>query len=142
MLQLMEGETARHFKDEYLNVALDASQIFWVATANNAELIPDYIRSRMIQYDVPPPTPGQSRVIAQNINAALLAAHDYPFEPVLSGDTQDVLSAVPPPRDEEKAARRAGQCHPRQAQYAAPGGHPQLSRQGGQDHGLSGFGLT
>lgn len=96
LLQLMERETAAHFKDEYLDVPINASCIVWVATANNIALIPDYILSRMAVYEVPAPTVAQSRVIAANIYSALLREHNWPFEPQLREAAQDVLASVPP----------------------------------------------
>jgi ATP-dependent Lon protease len=96
LLQLMERDTARHFKDEFLDVALDASSVVWVATANDAARIPDYILSRMAVYEVPAPTQDQGRVIAANIFSALCAEHGWAFEAVLSPDTQDAVSRVAP----------------------------------------------
>lgn len=96
MLQLLERETAQHFRDEFLDIEMDASSIFWVATANQAQLIPDYILSRMAVYEVPAPTNEQARIIAQNIYADLLARNQWPFVGELGQDALDALSAVPP----------------------------------------------
>jgi ATP-dependent Lon protease len=96
LLQLLEKGTARFFKDEFLDVAIDASAVLWVATANNANLIPDYILSRMAVYEVPAPTPDQARVIAANIYAGLLSAHSQLFEPQLREDALQALSTVAP----------------------------------------------
>ncbi len=96
LLQLLEKETALHFKDEYLDIPMNASCILWVGTANNVDLIPDYIQSRMAVYEVPVPTSEQSRTIAANIYASLLKDNDWPFEPTLRESAQEVLVQVPP----------------------------------------------
>jgi ATP-dependent Lon protease len=40
LYQLLEPETACAFRDEFIDVEIDASQIFWVLTANSTEGIP------------------------------------------------------------------------------------------------------
>lgn len=96
LLQLMEKETASHFKDEYLDVALNASCVVWLATANRPELIPDYILSRMAVYEVPAPTFEQAHVIAQNVYQALLSNLGLEMEPELSTEVLGILGTVPP----------------------------------------------
>lgn len=96
LLQLLEPDTARHFKDEFLDVPMDASRVLWIATANSLEKIPDPILTRVSVYEVPAPTSEQSRVIAQNIYQELLRSRGVSFEPVLNEDALDVLSRVPP----------------------------------------------
>ena len=114
LLQLMEPETSRHFNDEYLGVDLDASAVFWVATANDLSQIPDHILSRMQVYEVRPPTADEGVQIARNIHAALLREYELPFEPELTQDVLELLAQVPP-REMRKtlldalgAARMAG----------------------------------
>lgn len=96
LLQLMERETARHFKDEFLDVELDASSVIWLATANDAERIPEYIRSRMVVYHVPAPTAEQATVIATSIYNKHRKAYDWAFAPGLSADVLERLANVPP----------------------------------------------
>lgn len=72
LYQLLEPETSRAFHDEFIDVDLDASQVFWVLTANSLEGIPEALLSRMAVYDVPSPTPEQSAVIAQRVYDGLL----------------------------------------------------------------------
>ena len=40
---LLERDTAVHFRDEFIDVDMDASHILWVATANNESAIPEPI---------------------------------------------------------------------------------------------------
>lgn len=91
LLQLLERETSSHFKDEFLDLPLDASVILWVATANDLSRIPEPVCTRMAIYEVPTPTAEQAASIAQQIYAGLLKEHAWKFEPEL---TPDVLGAV------------------------------------------------
>ncbi|HNP05135.1 MAG TPA: AAA family ATPase, partial [Rhodocyclaceae bacterium] len=52
---LLEKETARHFKDEFVEIDMDASHILWVSTANDERSIPEPILNRMNVYEVPRP---------------------------------------------------------------------------------------
>jgi ATP-dependent Lon protease len=69
LYQLLEPETSRAFRDEFIDVEIDASQIFWVLTANSTEGIPAPLLNRMAVYEVPAPTPEQAAGIAQRIYA-------------------------------------------------------------------------
>ena len=73
LYQLLEPETSRAFRDEFIDVEIDASQIFWVLTANSTDGIPAPLLNRMAVYDVPAPTPEQAARIAQRIYAGLVA---------------------------------------------------------------------
>lgn len=96
LLQLLEPETASHFVDEFLDVKMDTSCITWVATANDARRIPEYILSRMSVYEVPAPDAVQARVIAKNIYANLLKANGWRMSPELDSDVLDCLSGIAP----------------------------------------------
>lgn len=72
LYQLLEPETSRAFHDEFIDVDLDASQVFWVLTANSLEGIPPALLSRMAVYEVPVPTREQAAGIAQRVYAGLL----------------------------------------------------------------------
>lgn len=98
LYQLLEHETAAHFKDEFLDVEFDTSPVLWVATANDVSRIPDPILSRMAVYEVPVPTPGEARVIAQNVYSALLAENGWPFQALLGDNVLEQLEAVLPRR--------------------------------------------
>lgn len=72
LYQLLEPETSRAFHDEFIDVDLDASQVFWVLTANSLDGIPSALLSRMAVYEVPAPTREQAAGIAQRVYAGLL----------------------------------------------------------------------
>ena len=50
LYSLLELDTAGSFTDEFAEVAIDASQVIWVATANDERAIPDPILNRMNVY--------------------------------------------------------------------------------------------
>ena len=102
LYQLLEPETSRAFRDEFIDVEIDASQIFWVLTANSTEGIPAPLLNRMAVYEVPPPTPEQAAGIAQRIYAGLLAELKLTrLKPQLGQAAQDKLAGVSP-RDMRK----------------------------------------
>jgi ATP-dependent Lon protease len=103
LYQLLEPETSRAFHDEFIDVDLDASQVFWVLTANSLGGIPPALLSRMAVYEVPTPTQEQAAAIAQRIYAGLLKELKLgDMEPNLGESVRDKLSHVSP-RDMRKA---------------------------------------
>lgn len=59
LLDLLEPETGKHFKDEYLEMEFDASRIIFVLTANSLEGVPESLLSRCEVFNVPRPEPVQ-----------------------------------------------------------------------------------
>jgi ATP-dependent Lon protease len=96
LYQLLEPETSRAFRDEFIDVEIDASQIFWVLTANSTEGIPAPLLNRMAVYEVPAPTPEQAAGIAQRMYAALLVELNLAFEPRLPDSVLGKLAPVAP----------------------------------------------
>jgi ATP-dependent Lon protease len=97
LYQLLEPETSRAFHDEFIDVDLDASQVFWVLTANSLEGIPSPLLSRMAVYEVPAPTPEQAAGIAQRVYAGLLRELKLQsMEQELCGAVMEKLSEVSP----------------------------------------------
>ncbi|MFY7941636.1 MAG: AAA family ATPase [Burkholderiaceae bacterium] len=74
---LLEHDTAGSFTDEFAEVAIDASQVIWVTTANDARSIPDPILNRMNVFEIDPPTPEQAREIARNLYQSIRGDHDW-----------------------------------------------------------------
>jgi ATP-dependent Lon protease len=97
LYQLLEPETSRAFHDEYIDIDIDASQVFWVLTANSVEGIPSPLLSRMAVYDVPPPTPEQSAGIGQRIYTGLLRELKLKdLEPELGDGARQKLAEISP----------------------------------------------
>jgi ATP-dependent Lon protease len=97
LYQLLEPETSRNFRDEFIDVEIDASQIFWVLTANSLEGIPAPLLNRMAVYEVPSPNPEQAAGIAQRIYASLINELKLKkFKTTLSDSTVNKLTSVSP----------------------------------------------
>lgn len=119
LYSLLEHDTAQTFTDEFAEVAIDASQVIWVATANDARSIPEPILNRMNVYEVAMPEPEAARRIALRLYQAIRGEHRWgerfvpePSEAVL------VLLAALAPREMRRAwmtgfgnAKLAGRDH-------------------------------
>ena len=77
---------------------IDASQVIWVATANDERDIPDPILNRMNVYQVQAPDHAAARTIAQRLYAEIRTDHDWGqrFEPVPRDDVLDRLAELAP----------------------------------------------
>lgn len=74
---LLEYDTAQEFVDEFAEVAVDASQLVVVLTANNCDLIPEPILNRANIYEINSPNNDQGRTIAGNIYRQIRDGHDW-----------------------------------------------------------------
>jgi ATP-dependent Lon protease len=98
---LLERDTAATFKDEFIDVDIDASHILWIATANDDAAIPEPILNRMNVYVIERPDHEGSRRIALAVYRDILDAHHWPFPPEPSEGVLERLAAIPP-RDMKK----------------------------------------
>ncbi|MEY4564768.1 MAG: hypothetical protein RLZZ618_4045 [Pseudomonadota bacterium] len=101
---LLEHDTAGSFTDEFAEVPIDASQLIWVATANDARGIPDPILNRMNVYDVAAPDREQARHIAAKLYRGIRADHGWGnrFTPEPGDDVLDCMAEMAP-RDMRRA---------------------------------------
>jgi ATP-dependent Lon protease len=101
---LLEHDTAGSFTDEFAEVAIDASQVIWVATANDERAIPEPILNRMNVYTVQAPDRAAARAIALRLYASIRRAHDWGsrFEPEPSDAVLEAMSELAP-RDMRRA---------------------------------------
>ena len=85
LYSLLEHDTASAFVDEFADVAIDASQVIWITTANDTRGIPAPILNRMNVFEVEAPTLEQARVIARRLYQSIIVSHDwgrrFPNEP-------------------------------------------------------------
>ena len=128
LYQLLEPETATHFKDEFGGVEFDASNIVWVFTANDAQCIPEPLLSRMAVYSIPKPTTSQACDIAQRMYSGIRAelGVDY-FDAILIEAVAAKLSGVSPRLVRRSLieamgkAEEAGRCHITEADLTPKG---------------------
>jgi ATP-dependent Lon protease len=98
LYSLLEHDTAEAFTDEFAEVAIDASQVIWVATANDERSIPEPILNRMNVFDVQAPDRDAARLIAGRLYTSIRAAHDWGqrFDPEPSDAVLERLAAMAP----------------------------------------------
>ena len=98
---LLERDTARNFRDEFVDVEMDASHILWVSTANDESHLPEPILNRMMVYEVPRPDEDASYRIACRLYREIVAEHDWGFPDDPPSDVMEILAGLPP-RDMRK----------------------------------------
>jgi len=98
LYSLLEHDTAAHFTDEFAEVPVDASQVIWVATANDGRAIPEPILNRMNVYEVQAPDREAARHIAARLYHAIRTAHDWGnrFEPEPRDEVLERMSEMAP----------------------------------------------
>ena len=101
LYSLLEHDTARAFKDEFVDIDIDASHILWVTTANDERNIPDPILNRMNVYEVPRPDHDAALRIAGALYREIVGEHDWGFPPEAEETVLERLACLPP-RDMRK----------------------------------------
>ena len=120
LYELLEYDTARRFRDEYVDIEIDASHILWVTTANDDRNISEPILNRMNVYSVPKAGYRRIYAIACRLYRELVGLHDWGFadEPP---DVMERLSALPPREQRRAPSGRVRQCQA-SGSRRAPGG--------------------
>jgi len=77
LYSLLEHDTAADFTDEFAEVPIDASQVIWIATANDARAIPEPILNRVNVFEVSAPDRDAARQIALRLYSQLRAGHRW-----------------------------------------------------------------
>jgi ATP-dependent Lon protease len=95
---LLEHDTARQFTDEFAEIAIDASQVIWITTANDERAIPEPIRNRMNVFWVEAPDQAAARQIARNLYQSIRDTHGWGrrFDPEPGDDVLDLLAELAP----------------------------------------------
>ena len=98
LYSLLERDTAKSFVDEFAEVPIDAAEMVWVATANDARHIPEPILNRMNVYEVPAPDYEGACRIAQSIYHEIRSTHSWGarFPELISVDPLDKLARLSP----------------------------------------------
>jgi ATP-dependent Lon protease len=95
---LLEHDTAESFIDEFTEIAIDASQVIWIMTANDERCIPEPILNRMNVFEIEAPSPEQARQIARNLYVGIRGEHNWGqhFAPEPCADLLDLLAELAP----------------------------------------------
>ena len=95
---LLELDTAQAFTDEFAEVAIDASQVIWVATANDERSIPEPILNRMNVFEVHAPDRDAARSIALRLYQSIRTRHDWGrrFDPEPGEEVLDRMAGLAP----------------------------------------------
>ena len=95
---LLEHDTAQAFMDEFAEVAIDASQVIWIMTANDDRCIPEPILNRMNVFEIDAPSLDQARAIARNLYTSIRAEHGWGgrFDAEPGDDVLDCLAELAP----------------------------------------------
>ena len=98
LYSLLEHDTAGAFMDEFAEVAIDASQVIWIMTANDERTIPEPIRNRMNVFEIEPPSFDAARQIACNMYRSIRSEHGWGqvFSPEPRDDLLDLLAELAP----------------------------------------------
>jgi ATP-dependent Lon protease len=104
LYSLLEHDTAGCFMDEFAEVAIDASQVIWIMTANDERCIPEPILNRMNVFEIEAPSFEAARQIAANLYRSIRGEHGWGhgFMPEPSDDLLDLLAELAP-RDMRRA---------------------------------------
>jgi ATP-dependent Lon protease len=98
LYSLLEHDTAHTFTDEFAEVPIDASQVIWVATANDLRAIPDPILNRVNVFEIDMPNEAAARKIAAKLYSSIRADHAWGqrFDEQLSEAVLGALSHLAP----------------------------------------------
>jgi ATP-dependent Lon protease len=95
---LLESHSAKRFKDEALEIELNASRVIWVATANYNELVPQPILSRMKVVDIKRPDSTQMKDVVISIYSSFRNSKPYGklLDPDVHENAMDLLRTKSP----------------------------------------------
>lgn len=98
LYSLLEHDTAESFMDEFAEVAIDASQVIWIMTANDDRCIPEPILNRMNVFEIDAPSLEQARAIARNLYQSIRNEHGWGrrFDDEPADDVLDCLAELAP----------------------------------------------
>ena len=98
LYSLLEHDTAAEFIDEFVEIPIDAADVVWIATANDARVIPEPILNRMNVYEIEAPDEEAARRIAVAIYRDIRNDHDWGrrFPPGPSDLVLDCMAELSP----------------------------------------------
>ena len=98
LLSLLEPESSSTFKDEAIQMQINASNIIWIATANKTERISEPLMSRFTVVEIKQPSYEQSKKIVRNIYKSFKTDNKWgaSFEDDLDAEVINKLSKNTP----------------------------------------------
>ncbi|MGB7816655.1 MAG: AAA family ATPase [Methylotenera sp.] len=95
---LLETHSAKRFRDEALDIDIDASRVIWMATANYIQNVPQPILSRMRTIEIKRPNAEQMINVVVSIysNFRQSKAYGQLLDPNINEDTMDILRTKSP----------------------------------------------
>jgi ATPase family associated with various cellular activities (AAA) len=95
---LLETESAANFEDQSVpGLKIATEYVRWILTANSAASLPEPILSRVVKFDIAPPTPAQCRAIAENMLSSIIDRVGVDFSLTLPEDVL-ALACLEAPR--------------------------------------------
>jgi len=79
LLNVLESENAAALLDEYLRVRFDVSRAFFIATANDLSVLPDFIRDRFLIVRIVAPTGADLLALTRQIAAKIITPLGLPM---------------------------------------------------------------
>ncbi len=130
LYSLLEYDTAQCFTDEFAEVAIDASQVIWITTANDESSIPEPILNRMNVLAVEPPSAEAARQIARNLYLSIWGEHGWGerFEAEPSDELLDQLSELAPREMRRALMTGFGNAQLRQSDTVTTADLPRIRR--------------
>jgi ATP-dependent Lon protease len=106
---LLESHSAKRFRDEALEIDMDASRINWIATANYLENVPAPILSRLRVINIKKPDAQQMEGVIKSIYKSFRINRPYGalLDPDIGKDIIDSLK-IKTPREAKMAIEEAG----------------------------------
>lgn len=95
---LLETHSAKRFRDEALEIDVDASRVIWIATANYIENVPQPILSRMRTIEIKRPNAVQMKNVVISIYDHFRKSKTYGqlLDPEIHKDAMDILRTKSP----------------------------------------------
>ena len=94
LLDLLEEESARRYRDMSLQLQMDASRLIVICTANDRERIAPPLLSRLTEFHIAPPTADQRRLILEQYLERLIETHECPASMALDAASGEAAVAM------------------------------------------------
>ena len=95
LLDMLEVDNARRYRDMSLQLEMDASKVIVIATANDRERISPPLLSRLTEFHIKAPSFEQRRLIVGGYLAELMVSHECPETLTLDEASAEAAVAAP-----------------------------------------------